>query len=47
METIILVEIIQLNFETNLPSLLGSTNTLVFSDFGNVWGVDYDSSRSK
>ena len=35
------------NFETNLPSLLPeSTNTDIsfFLDFGNVWGVDYDSS---
>ena len=36
-----------LNFESNLPNLLpDSTNTDVslFLDFGNVWGVDYDSS---
>ena len=36
-----------LNFEVNLPNLLPeSTNTDVglFLDFGNVWGVDYDSS---
>ena len=35
------------NFETNLPNLLPeNTNTDVglFLDFGNVWGVDYDSS---
>ena len=35
------------NFETNLPNLLPEdTNTDVnlFLDFGNVWGVDYDSS---
>ena len=34
------------NFETNLPNLLPeSTNTDIglFLDFGNVWGVDYDS----
>jgi outer membrane protein insertion porin family len=34
------------NFETNMPNLLPeSTNTDVgfFLDFGNVWGVDYDS----
>ena len=36
-----------LNFEMNLPNLLpDSTNIDVglFLDFGNVWGVDYDSS---
>ncbi len=36
-----------LNFEANLPNLLPEdTNTDVnlFLDFGNVWGVDYDSS---
>ena len=36
-----------LNFEANLPKLLpDNTNTDVslFLDFGNVWGVDYDSS---
>ncbi len=36
-----------LNFEANLPNLLpDSTNMDVglFLDFGNVWGVDYDSS---
>ena len=35
------------NFEANLPNLLPEdTNTDVnlFLDFGNVWGVDYDSS---
>ena len=35
------------NFETNLPNILPeSTNTDIslFLDFGNVWGVDYDSS---
>ena len=36
-----------LNFESNLPNLLpDDTNTdiTLFLDFGNVWGVDYDSS---
>ena len=36
-----------LNFETNLPNVLPeNTNADVglFLDFGNVWGVDYDSS---
>ncbi len=36
-----------LNFEANLPNLLPeATNTDInfFLDFGNVWGVDYDSS---
>ena len=36
-----------LNLETNLPNLLpDDTNTDIsaFLDFGNVWGVDYDSS---
>ena len=36
-----------INLETNLPNLLPeSTNTDVnlFLDFGNIWGVDYDSS---
>ena len=36
-----------LNFETTLPNILpDSTNTDIslFLDFGNVWGVDYDSS---
>ena len=35
-----------LNFESNLPNLLPeNTNTDIslFLDFGNVWGVDYDS----
>ena len=35
-----------LNFETNLPNLLPentNTDVLLFLDFGNVWGVDYDS----
>ena len=38
------------NFETNLPNLLPeSTNTDIglFLDFGNVWGVDYDSTIDK
>jgi outer membrane protein insertion porin family len=36
-----------LNFEANLPNFLPeNTNTdlSLFLDFGNVWGVDYDSS---
>ena len=36
-----------INFEANLPDVLPeNTNTdlSVFLDFGNVWGVDYDSS---
>ena len=36
-----------LNFEANLPTLLPedtNTDINVFLDFGNVWGVDYDSS---
>ena len=36
-----------INFEANLPNLLpDDTNTDInfFLDFGNVWGVDYDSS---
>ena len=36
-----------INFEANLPKILPeSTNTDInlFLDFGNVWGVDYDSS---
>ena len=36
-----------LNFETNLPNLLpesSNTDVSLFLDFGNVWGVDYDSS---
>ena len=39
-----------LNFEANLPKLLpDSTNTDVglFLDFGNVWGVDYNSGIDK
>ena len=35
-----------LNFETNLPNLLPedlNTDVSFFLDFGNVWGVDYDS----
>jgi outer membrane protein insertion porin family len=35
------------NFETNLPNLLPDdtrTDIILFLDFGNVWGVDYDSS---
>ena len=35
-----------LNFETNLPNLLPedtNTDISLFLDFGNVWGVDYDS----
>ena len=35
------------NFEANLPTLLPedtNTDINVFLDFGNVWGVDYDSS---
>ncbi len=35
-----------LNFEANLPNLLpesSNTDFGVFLDFGNVWGVDYDS----
>ena len=35
------------NFEANLPTLLpedSNTDINVFLDFGNVWGVDYDSS---
>ena len=35
------------NFETNLPNLLPedtNTDVSLFLDFGNVWGVDYDSS---
>ena len=34
------------NFETNLPNLLPedtNTDVSLFLDFGNVWGVDYDS----
>ena len=36
-----------LNFETNLPNLLPDNSNAdlgLFLDFGNVWGVDYDSS---
>merc|ERR1712224_83934 len=36
-----------LNFEANLPNLLpetSNTDIALFLDFGNVWGVDYDSS---
>ena len=36
------------NFEANLPNILPeNTNTDLgaFLDFGNVWGVDYDSNR--
>ena len=36
-----------LNFETSLPNLLpenANTDISLFLDFGNVWGVDYDSS---
>ncbi len=36
-----------LNFEANLPNLLPEaykTDVGLFLDFGNVWGVDYDSS---
>ena len=36
-----------LNFETSLPNLLPdgmNTDVGLFLDFGNVWGVDYDSS---
>ena len=36
-----------LNFETNLPNLLPENSNAdigLFLDFGNVWGVDYDSS---
>ena len=39
-----------LNFEANLPKLLpDNTNTDIglFLDFGNVWGVDYDSGIDK
>ena len=35
------------NFETNLPNLLPEKSNMdvsLFLDFGNVWGVDYDSS---
>ncbi len=36
-----------LNFEANLPNFLpetSNTDVALFLDFGNVWGVDYDSS---
>jgi outer membrane protein insertion porin family len=36
-----------LNFETNLPNLLPENSNAdvgLFLDFGNVWGIDYDSS---
>ena len=36
-----------LNLEANLPNLLPDdtrTDIILFLDFGNVWGVDYDSS---
>ena len=36
-----------LNLEANLPNFLPEdtkTDVSVFLDFGNVWGVDYDSS---
>jgi outer membrane protein insertion porin family len=36
-----------INFESNLPNLLPdnlNTDISLFLDFGNVWGVDYDSS---
>ena len=36
-----------LNFETNLPNILPDNSNAdlgLFLDFGNVWGVDYDSS---
>ena len=35
-----------LNFETNLPTILPENTNAdlgLFLDFGNVWGVDYDS----
>ena len=35
------------NLEANLPNLLPDdtrTDIILFLDFGNVWGVDYDSS---
>jgi outer membrane protein insertion porin family len=38
------------NFESNLPNLLpesSNTDISLFLDFGNVWGVDYDSSVDK
>ena len=36
-----------INFEASLPNLLPeatNTDVNIFLDFGNVWGVDYDSS---
>ena len=39
-----------LNFEANLPNLLPESSGAdvgFFLDFGNVWGVDYDSSIDK
>ena len=36
-----------MNFEANLPNFLPedtNTDISLFLDFGNVWGVDYDSS---
>ena len=36
-----------LNFEANLPKILPedtNTDLSIFLDFGNLWGVDYDSS---
>ena len=36
-----------LNLEANLPNLLPDdtrTDIILFLDFGNVWGVDYDKS---
>ena len=36
-----------INFEANLPNLLPedtNTDVILFLDFGNVWGVDYDDS---
>ena len=36
-----------LNLEANLPNLLPDDSNIdvaAFLDFGNVWGVDYDSS---
>ena len=39
-----------LNFEANLPKLLpenSNTDVGLFLDFGNVWGVDYDSGIDK
>jgi len=39
-----------LNFEANLPNFLPEatkTDVNLFLDFGNVWGVDYDSSIDK